>query len=165
MPFESNGFLTSDSIPNFKFLGQNPLNPFSEGTTFFAKRKNVIFKEDVSNMNGKISVSLWLSNVDHDLIPRTRIKIVGRSNDNKAEDLIHYNVFNCTVYLNQSNGWGLLELEFDKPAEYTTLELQLKNKYTASETYSVSNILIRETGLDVGITNGKTSFLNNRLVE
>ncbi|MBN1119241.1 MAG: hypothetical protein JXA77_18670 [Bacteroidales bacterium] len=110
-----------------------------------------------------VTISFWMSNMNKDLIPRTRVyyKFI---KDNNTVWSGSIEVFRETKYID-NNGWGLFEINYTPKYPDERVIVFLRNKYTTGERAKIDNLLVRKKDSEIVMQVDSTIFYNNRYIE
>ncbi len=162
------GITTSDLTAELVYVSSKSEQADNTVTRTFnqphlAKNEKVLIDTLLGMDSAGYKFSFWMSDLDKDLIPRTRMEFMKQNQNGDFSQVFFLEVFRKVVFVDR-NGWGLVEFSFRPDFPEQEIRLKLINSLTTSETYSVDKLLIHPENMDVTIQDSTTVSLNNRLL-
>ena len=165
--YSFDGFLQIDSVKSFVYesFGNKLPNNYNKETiaTYDATKHNVIINMPMLNDTAEVIISLWMNNMDKDILPRSEIKVGTKLAVGDFQQRGVYTIFRKMKYVDE-NGWGLIEFAY-KPQEVgEELRLEIWNTLTTGGNFEIDDILIRKKSVDVIYRSNKFVYYNNRYI-
>jgi hypothetical protein len=161
-----NSFIVSNSEKDFRFItyGDDFSKPGDKAKSVNPKKAEVILDTILFEDTSEVKISLWMKDLDKDLIPRTRVILNYKNKDGNFEEVSNTDVFRVVKYIDKE-GWGLIEMNYKPKSPGQILRIYMTNNLITKGKIVVDNILIRPADLDIYFKGKDFVFKNNRIVK
>lgn len=165
--FQTNGFMTSDSAMQFIFQSFGNEKPDMNRTaTYFASDATqicILMDTILFDDTSTLMISFWMKDLNQDLVPRSVLKLNVEGSTGGLQQKFLGSLFKEVKYVN-SQGWGLVELEYQPTEIGERLRIKLWNDLVSGGEFMFDDVLIRKKGEDAFLVGRDFVFRNNRYI-
>lgn len=160
-----NGFIVNDTKKDFRFIsfGDDLSKPGIKVKSIDPKKSEVILDTVLFSDTSEVKISLWMKDLDKDLIPRSRVILNYLNSEGNFEEVYNNDVFRLVKFVDKE-GWGMIEMNYKPKGPSETLRIYMTNNLITGGKIGVDNILIRPVSLDVYYMGKDFIFKNNRVI-
>ena len=162
---EKNGFVVSDSTQEFRFISYGDYNECygKKVLNVSAKNAEVILDTILFNDTTTVKISMWIKDLNKDLIARSRVILNYVNSEGNFEEVYNNDVFRTVKFVDKE-GWGLIEFDYIPKIPNEKIRIYMTNSLVTGGKISVDNILIRPENLNIYFKGKDLLFKNNRVI-
>jgi hypothetical protein len=160
-----NGFLVNSTEKDFRFIsyGDDFSKPGLKVKSVNPIKAEVILDTVLFMDTLAVKISLWMKDLDKDLMPRTRIILNYVNSEGNFEEVYNNDVFKVVKFVDKA-GWGMLEIDYKPKSPNEKIRIYMTNNLITKGNVTVDNILIRPADLDIFFKAKDFIFKNNRII-